>query len=220
MTDTETQITMFTEFADLARTLGNAHRITLLDHIAQGERPVERLAELSGLTVGNASQHLQTLKRAGFVRTRRNGKQILYSLGDGPVLAVLASLRDLAEFNHGQIRALVADSRGPGNDSEGISQAELTLRMQENSVTLLDVRPEEEYRQGHLPGALNIPAEELERRLSELPANLEIIAYCRGPYCVLSVDAVAALRSRGYTARRLKTGFTNWKAAGLHIEQD
>lgn len=216
MTSAETQI--FADIAELAKTLGNAHRLMLLEHIAQGERSVERLAELCALSIANASQHLQQLRRAGFVQTRRDGKHVLYRLGNGPILPVLAALRHHAEHNRSEIHELVADSIRRRERLEAISSAELLARMHEGSVTLLDVRSHEEFALGHLPGAINIPAEELERRFAELPADQEIVAYCRGPYCILSVDAVAALRAKGLQARRLENGFPDWKAAGLDVE--
>lgn len=202
----------------LARTLGNAHRLALLEHIAQGERSVERLAELTGLSLANASQHLQHLKRAGFVETRREGKHVFYRLGSGPIAPLLVALRDYADHQQARIHDLVADSRSHPARLEPISREELLRRMSEESVTLLDVRSEDEFALGHLPGAINIPVEELERRLAELPARQDIVAYCRSPYCVLSVDAVAALRAHGLAARRLANGFIDWKAAGLDVE--
>lgn len=218
MSMTSAEIQILADIAELARTLGNGHRLMLVEHIAQGERSVERLAELCGLSIANASQHLQQLRRAGFVQTRRDGKHVLYRLGNGPILPLLAALRHHAEHNRSEIHELVADSIGRRERLEAISSAELLTRMQEGSVTLLDVRSHEEFALGHLPGAINIPADELERRFAELPADQEIVAYCRGPYCVLSVDAVAALRTKGLQARRLENGFPDWKAAGLHVE--
>lgn len=215
---TDIQLHIFEEFAELARTLASAQRLFLLEHIAQGERSVERLAELSGLSVANASQHLQQLRRAGFVETRREGKRVLYRLGTGPVLGLLSALRQHAEYNRAQIRELVADRRDQPDRLEAISREELLLRMREGGVTLLDVRPQDEFASGHLPGAINIPIEELERRLAELPAGGEIVAYCRGPYCALSFDAVTVLQGKGFAVRRLDSGFPDWKAAGLAVE--
>lgn len=190
----------------------------LLEHIAQGERPVERLAELSGLSIANASQHLQHLRRAGFIQARRDGKHVLYRLGNGPIANLLGALREYTEHNRSEIRELVADSIHHNERVEAISRDELARRMRDHSVTLIDVRPRDEFELGHLPGATNIPVAELERRLAELPRDQEIVAYCRGPYCVLSVEAVAALRARGLRARRLQNGFLDWKAAGLQVE--
>ncbi|WP_225766927.1 metalloregulator ArsR/SmtB family transcription factor [Inquilinus sp. Marseille-Q2685] len=214
----DAQTLIYAELAELARTLGHAHRLMLLEQIGQGERPVERLAELSGLSIANASQHLQHLRRAGLVESRRDGKRVLYRLGGGPIVPLLAALRRQAEHRRAEIRDVLADSIGRPERLEGISREELVERLREGGVTLLDVRPEEEFALGHLPGALNIPVESLERRLAELPSGQEIVAYCRGPYCVLSVEAVAALRARGFAARRLRDGFLDWKAAGMAVE--
>ena len=208
---------VFEQFAELARVLGQANRLELLEHVAQGERPVERLAGLTGLSVANASQHLQVLRRAGFVRARRDGKQVLYRLGDGPVMELLAALRRYAEHSRAELNAIIADYFGRLDSLEPVSRKELVKRLKDKSVLLLDVRPEDEFAQGHLPGALNIPLSRLGKSLSKLPKRAEIVAYCRGPYCVLSFEAVAALRAKGYNARRLEDGFPEWKAAGLPV---
>ena len=208
---------VFEQFAELARVLGQANRLELLEHVAQGERPVERLAGLTGLSVANASQHLQVLRRAGFVRARRDGKQVLYRLGDGPVMELLAALRRYAEHSRAELNAIIADYFGRLDSLEPVSRGELVKRLRDKSVLLLDVRPEDEFAQGHLPGALNIPLSRLGKSLSKLPKRAEIVAYCRGPYCVLSFEAVAALRAKGYNARRLEDGFPEWKAAGLPV---
>ncbi|MEJ2766262.1 metalloregulator ArsR/SmtB family transcription factor [Photobacterium sp. MCCC 1A19761] len=212
------QTQIFTELAELARCLGNAHRLALLEHIAQGERPVDRLAALSGLSVANTSQHLQHLKRAGFVSTRREGKQIYYRLSSGPIEPLLSALRQCAEHNRAEVQRLIADSYQRPDSLEAISRDELLTRMRESSVTLLDVRPQEEFALGHIPGAVNIPIDELASRFAELPSDQTVIAYCRGPYCLLSVDAIDILAKQGRTALRLKEGYPDWKAAGLAIE--
>lgn len=219
MTENDETHSAFDRQAALARCLGNSHRLALLELIAQGERPVDRLAALSGLSVANTSQHLQHLRRNGLVETRRKGKQVLYRLGDAPVLDLLTALRRFDTYQRRAIQTLVSDSHHQRERLESISRLELLSRMKEDSVTLLDVRPEDEYVQGHLPGALNIPVEELDRRLAELPHDQEVIAYCRGPFCVLSVDAVKALQAKGIKARLMEDGFPEWKAAGLSVEQ-
>lgn len=218
MTNSDARLQLFSQLADIARVLGHAHRLTLLEHIAQGERPVERLAELAGLTVANTSQHLQHLRRAGFVDTRRDGKRVLYRLGAGPVEDVLASLRNYAEHTRAEVRELIADPANAGGRHASISREELLDRLASGDVTLLDVRSAEEFALGHLPGALNIPAGELEQRLAELPPGQEVVAYCRGPYCVLSTTAAALLEDKGFHVRRLAAGFPDWKAAGLQVE--
>lgn len=209
---------IFSAFAGVARTLANEHRLILLEHIAQGERSVDRLAELSGLSVANASQHLQHLRRENFVVTRRDGKRVLYRLGNGPIVNLLDALRQYVEHNHAEIRSLIDDSRNQQDKLDLMSREELLKQFKEGCITLLDVRPAEEFALGHLPGAINIPFEEMDERLAELPANQTVVAYCRGPYCVLSFDAVEALRAKGISARRLKDGFPEWKAAGLGVE--
>ncbi len=209
---------IFSAFAGVARTLANEHRLILLEHIAQGERSVDRLSELSGLSVANTSQHLQHLRRENFVLTRRDGKRVLYRLGNGPIVNLLDALRQYVEHNHAEIRSLIDDSRNQQDKLDLMSREELLKKLKEGCITLLDVRPAEEFALGHLPGAINIPFEEMDERLAELPANQTVVAYCRGPYCVLSFDAVEALRAKGISARRLKDGFPEWKAAGLGVE--
>ncbi|MBR2686866.1 MAG: metalloregulator ArsR/SmtB family transcription factor [Aquamicrobium sp.] len=218
MTDADSHHPLFDLSADIARTLGHAHRLVLLHHIAEGEKAVEQLTELTGLSVANASQHLQGLKRAGLVQTRRDGKRVLYRLGSGPIEALLAALRSLAAYNSVQIRDLIAGSTGRSNLLESITREELLRRMREDSIVLLDVRPEDEFAAGHLPQAINIPVEELENRLAELPREKLVVAYCRGIRCVLSADALAILKARGWIARRFELGFPDWLDAGLAIE--
>lgn len=212
------ELQLFERFAELARALGHAHRLTLLKHAAQGERSVERLAQLSNLSVANASQHLQQLRRGGLVQARNDGKHVLYRLGDGPILDLLAALQHLAEHNLAEVRSLITDYFDQLDQLEALSRDELLQRLQNGCVTLLDVRPEDEFDLGHLPGALNVPLAELEARLVDLPTGHEFVAYCRGPYCVLSFEAVALLRAKGYSIRRLEGGFPEWKAAGLRVE--
>ncbi|WP_144223801.1 ArsR/SmtB family transcription factor [Mesorhizobium amorphae] len=218
MTDADSHHPLFDLSADIARTLGHAHRLVLLHHIAEGEKAVEQLTELTSLSVANASQHLQGLKRAGLVQTRRDGKRVLYRLGSGPIEALLAALRSLAAYNSVQIRDLIAGSTGRSNLLESITREELLRRMREDSIVLLDVRPEDEFVAGHLPQAINIPVEELENRLAELPREKLVVAYCRGIRCVLSADALAILKARGWIARRFELGFPDWLDAGLAIE--
>ncbi|VTR50169.1 Cadmium efflux system accessory protein [Serratia fonticola] len=173
----DSQRLVFNEFAEITRSLGNVHRLMLLEHIAQGERPVERLAELAGLTIANASQHLQHLKRAGFVQSRREGKHVYYRLGNGPVQPLLAAIRQFMEFRHNEIGSFVADTLNQRERLESISRTELLRRLHEGDVTLLDVRPAEEFASGHLPNAINIPVEELASRLPELLKQQEVVAY-------------------------------------------
>jgi len=208
---------IFEQFAELARVLGQGNRLELLQHAAQGERSVERLAQLTGLSLANASQHLQVLRRAGFVRSRRDGKRVLYRLGDGPVVELLSALRRYAEHSRAEVRGIVSAYFHKLDSLEPVSREALLERLDDGSALLLDVRPEDEFALGHLPGALNIPFAQLEQRLAELPKYAQIVAYCRGPYCVLSFEAVVALRAKGYDVRRLEDGFPEWKAAGLPL---
>jgi rhodanese-related sulfurtransferase/DNA-binding transcriptional ArsR family regulator len=206
------------DLAEIARTLGHGHRLALLDRIGDGERSVESLAEGCGLSVANASQHLQQLRRAGLVQARRDGKRVLYRLGTGPVAALLAALRAYAAHRHEEIRAFVTDGLARPERLEAVSVDELLGRMQDDGVVLLDVRPPDEFAQGHLPGAVNIPLDELQRRLGELPRDRDVVAYCRGGYCMLSARAVEVLRAGGFPARRLEAGLPEWQAAGLQVE--
>lgn len=209
---------LFEEFAAVARALGHAHRLELLEHLAQGERGVEALAAKAGLPVANASQHLQQLRRAGLVAARRAGKYVLYRLADEAVLALVAALRRVAERNVAEVERVVRGYFDARDGGEPVSRAELSARLRAGTVTVLDVRPEDEFALGHLPGAVSLPLGELEARLAELDPATEIVAYCRGPYCVLSYEAIAALRARGFRARRLEDGFPEWRAAGLAVE--
>jgi len=205
--------------SEVAQALGHPHRLELLEHLAQGMRSVEELSSRAHLTFANTSRHLQILRRARLVETERRGKHILYRLaGDAEVVALIKALGRVGERNMAEIDRVMADYFRARDALEPVSRDDLVSRLHEGSVTVLDVRPEDEFAVGHLPGALNIPLAELERRLSELPADREVIAYCRGPYCVLSFEAVAALRARGYLARRLEDGYPEWKAAGLPVE--
>ena len=207
---------VFSSLAEIAQALGHAHRLELLEHLGQGERSVEDLATRTGLTVANTSRHLQLLRRAALVVGRREGKRIFYRLsGEDAVVGLLLALSKVGERNSAEIGRVMANYFHARDELEPISRDELLDRLRCGSATVLDVRPEDEFQQGHLPGALNIPLAQLERRLAELPPDREVVAYCRGPWCVLSFEAVAALRQRGYRARRLEDGFPEWKVAGL-----
>jgi ArsR family transcriptional regulator len=209
---------LFAELGSVAKAFGHAHRLELLEHLAQGERSVEVLAAKAGISVANASQHLQQLRRAGLAAARRDGKRVLYRLGDDAVVGLLRALREIAERNVAEVERVVAGYLRARDALEPVSRGELLRRMRDGLVTVLDVRPADEYEIAHLPGAKNVPLAELERRLAELPRPLEIVAYCRGPWCVLSFEAVAALRARGFEARRLEDGLPEWRAAGFPLE--
>jgi rhodanese-related sulfurtransferase/DNA-binding HxlR family transcriptional regulator len=211
--------TVFACLAEIAQALGHAHRLELLEHLGQGERSVEELAARSGLTFANASRHLQLLRRARLVEPRRDGKRMLYSLiGDDEVIRLLHALGRVGERNVAEIERVMAAYFRARDELEPVAREDLIARLRDGMVTVLDVRPQNEFALGHLPGAVNVPLAALERGLADLPRNKEVVAYCRGPYCVLSFEAVAALRSKGYSVRRLVDGFPEWKAAGFPIE--
>ena len=209
---------LLAQFAAVARALGHEHRLDLLELLGQGERTVEGLAARSGQPFANTSQHLQHLRRAGLVDTRREGKHVVYRLKDEAVLALLFALRRVAERNLAEVQQIVAAYFDGRDQLEPVSRGALLARLAQGDVILLDVRPEDEYAAGHVPGALNVPLDRLEAAIAMLPPGREIVAYCRGPYCVLSFEAVEALRRRGFNARRLEDGFPEWKSAGLAVE--
>lgn len=208
---------LFEHLAIVARALGNGSRLELLDFLAQGERSVEDLAQVAGLSMANTSKHLQQLKAAGLVQARRDGKHIRYRLGDERVLDALGVLRAIAAAHIGAVEDLVASYLKGRDALEPVPAQDLLERVRDGLVTVLDVRPPEEFAQGHVAGALNVPLERLQDRLKELPTDREVVAYCRGPWCVLSFEAVARLRAAGFAARRLQDGLPEWRRAGLPV---
>jgi rhodanese-related sulfurtransferase/DNA-binding transcriptional ArsR family regulator len=210
---------IFASLAEVAQALGHPHRLELLELVAQGMRSVEELSARANLSFANTSRHLQILRRARLVDTERRGKHVLYRLaGDAEVVELIRALGRVGERNVAEVSRVMTDYFHARDALEAVSRKELISRLRDGLVTVLDVRPEDEFALGHLPGALNIPLGKLDHRLGELPVDREIVAYCRGPYCVLSFEAVAALRARGYLVRRLEDGYPEWKAAGLPIE--
>lgn len=209
---------LFTQFASVAKALGHADRLELLEQVGQGERSVESLAGRSRLSIANASQHLQQLRRAGLVASRREGKYVLYRIADEAVVTLLTALRHVAERNLAEVERIVRGYFADRDDMEPISREELLERTRAGLVTVLDVRPTDEFAAGHIPGAINIPLNELAARVAELDPAQEIVAYCRGAYCVLSFEAVATLRALGFEVRRLEDGLPEWKASGLPLE--
>jgi ArsR family transcriptional regulator len=209
---------LFGQFAAVAKAAAHPHRLELLEQLAQGERSVEVLADRLRLSVANASQHLQRMRRGGLVTARRVGKFVFYRLSDDSVLDLVASLRRVAESQSAEVERVVRSYFDNRDALEPVTRAELIDRLRDKVVTVLDVRPQDEFALGHLPGAINVPLAELERRLSALDPGQEIVAYCRGPYCVLSFEAVARLRTRGFKVRRLEDGYPEWRAAGLPVE--
>jgi rhodanese-related sulfurtransferase/DNA-binding transcriptional ArsR family regulator len=211
---------LFEHLAAVARALGHGARLELLDFLAQGERSVEDLARVAGLSIANTSKHLQQLKAAGLVQARRDGKHIRYSLGEERVLDAVAALRAIAQAHLGAVEDLVASYLKARDALEPVPANDLLERVRDGLVTVLDVRPPEEYAQGHVAGALNVPLDRLQERLRDLPTDREVVAYCRGPWCVLSFEAVARLREAGFDARRLQDGLPEWRRAGLPVVSD
>ncbi len=211
---------LFSQFARVGKALSNGNRLELLEFLAQGERSVDALATVAGLTVANTSQHLQQLRQAGLVTARKAGQQVLYSLSGDDVVAMVRCLRRVAETHLAEVGRLVDHYLTVRDALEPIRADELLARARDGLVSVLDVRPPEEYASGHLPGAINIPLTDLEQQLERLPPNGEVVAYCRGPYCVLAFEAVARLRALGYRARRLEEGFPEWRLAGYPVQGD
>ena len=208
---------LFRQFAAVAKAVAHEHRLELIEALAQGERGVETLAARAGLSVANASQHLQQMRRAGLIESRREGKFVYYSLADPAVLELLASLTRIGERRLAEVDRIVRTYFDSRDALEPVTRAELVKRMRKGDVQVIDVRPEDEFALGHLPGAVNMPLDTLKRRLAGLDPEKEVVAYCRGPYCVLSFEAVSLLRARGLSARRLEDGLPEWKAAGLPV---
>ncbi len=202
----------------VAAALGSSGRLQILEFVAQGERSVDALAAMTGLSVANTSKHLQTLRQAGLVSARKEGLRVYYSLAGDDVTALVAALRAVAEHRVADVEQLLRLWLVHRDELEPVPARELLERAKKGLVTVLDVRPPEEFAAGHLPGAINVPLEKLESYLSKLPKRKEVVAYCRGPYCLMSFEAVAKLRKRGWQARRLQDGFPEWRAAGLPVE--
>ncbi len=211
---------LFEQFAIVAKALGHANRLELLELLAQGERSVEALAKVAGLSVANTSRHLQHLRLAGLVVSRKEGLYVYYSVAGDDVIDLLGTLRRTSERHIGEVNRVVAGYFNERDTLEPVSRDELRERSKNGLVTVLDVRPTEEYEFGHIPGAINMPLEDIEKCIEDIPIGQEVIAYCRGPYCVLAFEAVAKLRERGFGARRLEDGYPEWKAAGLPVEHD
>jgi rhodanese-related sulfurtransferase len=210
---------LYAQFARIGKALSNPHRLELVELLAQGERTVEDLAREANLPIANTSQHLQVLRAAQLVNVRRDGLYAYYRLSDERVFRVWQALRDLGELQLAEIDRLVESFFEDRGTLQAISAAALVERMEAGDVLILDVRPELEYQSGHIPEARSIPVDELEERLSELPRNQEIVAYCRGPYCVFADEAVVLLQKHGYRARRLIDGLPDWQALNLPIER-
>lgn len=211
--------TLFSQFAQIGKALSNANRLELLELIAQGERNVEQLAQLSKLTFANTSQHLQHLRRAGLVSAKKKGLKVYYQLSGNDVIEMLAKIRTVAENHIAEVERLITCFLQVKDSLEPVLRAELLERARQGLVNVLDVRPSDEYLAGHIAGAINIPLNELQKRLNELDNDKEIVAYCRGPHCILAYEAVKQLREKGLSARRLEDGYPEWKSADLPIEK-
>ncbi len=206
------------QFARIAKAIANPHRLEILDLLAQAERSVEELAVETGLNIANASQHLQVLREGRLVESQKRGQRVYYRLADSNVFRLLQIIRDVAVLQLPEVDRIVNNFLGDRQALEPFARRELLDRLGDADLIILDVRPALEYRQGHISGARTIPVDELKSRLNELPREQEIVAYCRGPYCVFADEAVEILAAHGYKARRLVEGYPDWRLAGLPIQ--
>ena len=219
MGDRAAKDALFDGLAGVAKVLGNGRRAEIVDVLAQSERSVEEVAGELGQSIANTSQHLQRLLRAGLVRTRREGNRIYYSLAGPRVAELWAAVRDVAAEHVAELDKLAAAYLGDRSGLDTVTRDELARRLRDGDVVVLDVRPEAEYRAGHIAGAVSLPVGELTRRLRDLPEDRSVVAYCRGPYCVYADDAVRELHRRGVTAWRLEDGYPEWSRAGFPTER-
>jgi rhodanese-related sulfurtransferase/DNA-binding transcriptional ArsR family regulator len=206
---------LFEQFARVAKSLASANRLELLEALAQGERGVDALSQASGMSVANTSHHLQIMRDGGLVQSRKEGLQVIYRLAGDDVLRLITSLRQVAEAHMAEVDRIVRDNFDSRDNLKPVRRDELMQLAAAGDTMVIDVRPANEYEAGHVPGAINIPIESLPQRLLDLPRTQEIVAYCRGPYCMLAFDAVTRLREEGFRARRLEDGFPEWKAENL-----
>jgi rhodanese-related sulfurtransferase/DNA-binding transcriptional ArsR family regulator len=209
---------LYGQFARIGRALSSPHRLEILELLAQGERTVDSLATEVGLSLANTSQHLQALRQAALVESRKEGLYVSYRLADPAIFDLCTAVRTVAERRLADLERLVREHFGDRSEAEAVEMGELLKRARSKEVTVLDTRPANEYAAGHIPGAISVPVDELQKRLRELPKSREYVAYCRGPYCVYADRAVDFLRSRGRRARRLRQGFPEWRSAGLPVE--
>jgi rhodanese-related sulfurtransferase len=218
MSEVEAKAALFDAFASVAGALASGRRAEIVDLLAQGERPVEDIARETGQSIAATSHHLRLLARSGLARSRRDGRRIFYRLASERVAELWAAVRDVASRHVADVAVLADEYLGERNQVEQLTAPELVDRLERGSVVLLDVRPEPEFRAGHIAGARSAPLGTLEEVASSLPKRREVVAYCRGPYCVYADDAVRLLRARGLRARRLDVGYPEWRRAGLPVE--
>jgi rhodanese-related sulfurtransferase/DNA-binding transcriptional ArsR family regulator len=209
---------LYEELGRIAKALDSPRRLELIDLLAQGERSVEDLAREAALSVANASRHLQILRAARVVEARKAGLRVYYRLAESGVYEAARAIRGVAESRLAEVDQMVRTYLGARDELEPVSREELSDRVRDGRVEVIDVRPRQEYLAGHIPGALSVPVDELDRRLPKLSARKDIVAYCRGPYCVMAYEAVAKLRASGRRARRLVDGFPEWRAAGFPVD--
>jgi rhodanese-related sulfurtransferase len=210
---------VYTQFARIGKAIAAPKRIELLELLCQGPRTVEALADQAALSIANASQHLKILRAARLVEAQKQGLFVEYRLADKEVLEFIHAMRELAQARFAEIGAITETYLKARGALERVSGDELMQRVRKGDVTILDVRPEQEYQAGHIPGARSVPVGELKRRFAELPKNREIVAYCRGPQCVMAIEAVELLRKKGFKALRMEQGIVDWQARGWSIER-
>jgi rhodanese-related sulfurtransferase/DNA-binding transcriptional ArsR family regulator len=211
---------IYQQFARVSKAMASPHRVELVEVLSQGPRTVEALARLADMTLANTSAHLQVLRGAGLVESSKDGLFVTYRLADPSVAALLRSIRTVAEARLAEVAKVTRDFLAENAQLEEVDEVALRARVRKGEVTLLDVRPTEEFAAGHIPGALSVPLPELARRLAKLPRRQEVVAYCRGPYCVMAIEAVKQLRAKGFKAVRLEHGVLDWAALGFAVERD
>ncbi len=211
---------LYEHFARVAKSMASPSRLELLEALAQGERSVEGLANATGIPVANTSHHLQILRDSGVVQSRKEGLQVIYSLNDFEIPNILSGLRRLAERHLAEVERIVRENFDRLDDLKPVKREELLQLVSSGEAVVVDVRPAGEYQAGHIAGAISIPLDSLSKHLAKLPTNQEVVAYCRGPYCMFAYEAVSQLRSQGYKARRLEDGYPEWKAGLLPVEKN
>lgn len=210
---------LYEQLARVAKALAQPGRLELLEALGQGQRSVDGLATASGMSVANTSHHLQILRDGGLVTSRRDGLQIIYSLSDPDIPKLMSCMRRVAERQMAEVERIVRENFDSRDGLTPVKREELIKLVRKGEAMVIDVRPETEFAAGHIPGAVNVPLDVLPKRLKTLPKDQEIVAYCRGPYCMFALEAVTALRKKGYRARRLEEGFPEWKAGHLPVEE-